>query len=376
MNWCVKCVLPDTRPNLRLNEEGVCNACLNYRRRQEIDWDARLRELDELVDKARKRRAEYDCIIPVSGGKDSTWQTIKCLELGLRPLAVTWRPPGRTEIGQRNLENLINLGVDHIDFSIDPNIERAFARETFIRAGSPAIPMHLALFAIPLKLACAYRIPLVIWGENSAMEYGDSEASHTGAEMNEAWLRHYGVAHGTSPEDWVTDELPLAKLAAYRKPTAQELAQSEVTPVFLGHFLEWDPVETAQAATSKGFSYEQGGARTGIYDFADIDDAFIAIHHWMKWYKFGFTRVMDNLSIEIRAGRTSRLSACETIGLVKSADSSTDVNEFCEYVEISNSDFVAYAEKHRDTQIWHRGADGSWVIPDFIVPDIFNEDIE
>lgn len=372
MRWCVECVLPDTRPNLRLNEEGVCNACVNYKRRAQIDWDARLKELAQLVDSARSRRAEYDCIIPVSGGKDSTWQTIKCLELGLRPLAVTWRPPGRTPIGQRNLDNLIGLGVDHIDFSIDPGIEKVFAKETFIRAGSPAIPMHLALFAIPLKLACLYQIPLVIWGENSAVEYGDFDPSHTGAEMDDAWLHHYGVAHGTSPADWASAKLPLEKLAAYDRPTVQALSQSGVRPIFLGHFLQWDPAETAGEAQAHGFSYELNGARTGIYDFADIDDAYLSIHHLFKWFKFGFTRAMDNLSIEIRAGRTSRSEACRVIGDNVEGDSNEDVQAFCDYIEITNPEFINCVEMHRNTQIWERNPDGRWYIPDFLVPKVFD----
>lgn len=367
MKWCVECVLPDTRPNLRLKENGVCNACMNYKRRAQIDWGARFTELEQLVDSVRSRQAAYDCIIPVSGGKDSTWQTIKCLELGLRPLAVTWRPPGRTSIGQNNLDNLIGLGVDHIDFSIDPNIERVFAREAFIRAGTPAIPMHLALFAIPLKLACVYRIPLVIWGENSATEYGHSDPAHTGAQMTEDWLHHYGVTKGTAPEDWVTEELPIAKLGAYRKPTASELANSGVTPVFLGHFLEWDPSQTAKAATNCGFAFEEGGARTGIYDFADIDDDYISVHHWMKWYKFGFTRDMDNLSIEIRAQRISRDRALEVLKDRGVVEPTTDIAAFCDYVGMTRGAFDKYAERWRNLAIWLRADDGGWKLPNLLV---------
>lgn len=122
IRWCQRCILPDTRPNLRLDADGICNACRNHEQKASIDWSARAALLDEVAEHAKQTALPngYDCLIPVSGGKDSTWQTAKCLDLGLRPLAVTWRTPGRTEIGQRNLENLIALGVDHIDYSINP----------------------------------------------------------------------------------------------------------------------------------------------------------------------------------------------------------------------------------------------------------------
>ena len=105
MNYCQNCILPDSRPNLSIQENGVCNACLSAAAKKSIDWDSRHRQLLELVKntKARAKHNGWDCVVPVSGGKDSTWQVLKCLELGLKPLCVTWRTPARNELGQQNL---------------------------------------------------------------------------------------------------------------------------------------------------------------------------------------------------------------------------------------------------------------------------------
>ena len=108
MKWCSNCVLPDTRPNLVIEANGFCNACNSHGEKSFIDWDKRSADLTDLVAYARKNNHKYDCVIPVSGGKDSTWQVLKVLELGLKPLCVPWRPPGRTRIGQKNLDNLIS----------------------------------------------------------------------------------------------------------------------------------------------------------------------------------------------------------------------------------------------------------------------------
>ena len=135
----------------------------------------------------------YDCIIPVSGGKDSTWQVITALDYGLKPLCVTWKTPARNTLGAKNLQNLVNLGVDHIDFSINPKVERRFTLKAFEGLGSPVIPMHMALHAIPLQFAVNFRVPLILWGENSAYEYGGQDEALKGVRLTHAWLKKYGV---------------------------------------------------------------------------------------------------------------------------------------------------------------------------------------
>ena len=148
MLWCKNCVLPNTRPNLKINSSGICNACINHKSKKIINWEERANKFKKICNEAKERSKGYDCLIPVSGGKDSTWQTIKLIEMGLKPLAITWKPPGRTSIGQDNLNNLINIGVDHIDYSINPSVEAKFMLEAFKKYGATAIPMHQAIFNI------------------------------------------------------------------------------------------------------------------------------------------------------------------------------------------------------------------------------------
>ena len=200
MRYCNRCILPDTRPGLEIGGAGVCSACIGHGRRGEVDWDARRRRFGEIVERVKALGRPYDCVVPVSGGKDSTWQTATCLEAGLHPLAVTWRPPGRAAIGEANLRNLVELGVDHIDFSISPKVERTFTLRAFERVGSTAVPMHMAIFNVPLTVAARYDVPLVVWGENSAIEYAGQEDSF---RLDADWVRRFGVVHGTTADDWV-----------------------------------------------------------------------------------------------------------------------------------------------------------------------------
>jgi N-acetyl sugar amidotransferase len=367
MKWCRTCLLPDTRPNLTIGANGVCNACAAHATKREIDWTSREAAFRDVVRHAKSRSAGYDCLIPVSGGKDSTWQVVTCLEAGLKPLAVTWKTPGRTAIGAANLENLVRLGVDHIDYQINPEVEKRFMTAALARFGDPGIPMHMALFAIPLAIAARFRIPLVVWGENSAFEYGGTAEESRGFALDAAWLRKYGVMHGTSWRDWVGDALSEKDMLAYAGPSDKELAAAGTKAVFLGYYFPWDPEATLAVAAAHGFRRAER-AKTGYYDYADIDDEFISVHHWFKWYKFGFTRLFDNLSLEIRNGRLTRDAALDIVRRRGDDTPHDDISAMCRFLGMDMDRFFAVAERFRNQAVW-RKRDGAWTIPNFIVAD-------
>lgn len=368
MRYCTRCVLPDTRPHLELDGDGVCNACRSHATKRSIDWASREAAFREVVSNARRRSHGYDCLIPVSGGKDSTWQVVKCLEYGLNPLTVTWRTPGRTAIGTRNLDNLISLGVDHIDYSISPTVERKFMRAALERFGSTAVPMHMAIFSIPASIAVQMRIPLMVWGENSAFEYGGSEEERTGFKLDEAWFRKHGVTHGTRAGDWISADLTERELTPYFGPGDERLQAAGVTGVFLGYYFEWDPEQTRAVAAAHGFKTGDGAARTGVWDYADIDDDFISIHHWLKWYKFGFTRTFDNLSVDIRNGRLTRSAAVDLIRRRGDETPLGDIEKLCAFLQMSRERFFEIAERFRNLDIWYRDGD-TWKLRDFLIAD-------
>lgn len=369
MKWCRRCVLPDSRPNLIIGEDGICNACKAHGGKPAIDWAGREAAFRSVVAKAKAATSGYDCLIPVSGGKDSTWQVVKCLEHGLTPLAVTWKTPARTPIGQRNLDNLVALGVDHIDYRINPKVEARFMVKAFERFGSTAIPMHMALFNIPLTIAARFRIPLIVWGENSAFEYGTEDESLTGFRLDSAWLKKYGVMHGTTAEDWLEYGFSRKELAAYFGPDENSVEAQALRAVFLGYYFPWDPETSLAVAAAHGFRFDAGAARTGYYDYADIDDDFISLHHWMKWYKFGFTRLFDNLSLEIRNGRMAREQALQIIRDKGEQTPRADIDKFCAFAGITREHFFGIAETFRNREIWQQRDDGTWHIPGFPITD-------
>lgn len=369
MKYCQHCVLPDTRPNIRIQDDGICNACHNAKKKLAIDWDARQTAFKSVVENAKARSKGYDCLIPVSGGKDSTWQVLMCLEYGLNPLAVTWRPPMRTELGWDNLQNLIDLGVDHIDFTINPKTEKAFLRRALKEYGSTGIPMHMAMFNLPPKIASQMDIPLIVWGENSAFEYGSKEEEHEGFKLDATWFKHYGVTHGTTAEDWISDDLSRKALTPYFPPDESEFEAKQISAVFLGYYFPWDVETSLEAAQRNGFKVREEGPRLGIWNYADIDDHFMSLHHFMKWHKFGFTRAFDNLAFEIRSGRITRDEAIKKLYELGDQTPHEDIELFCDFVGMSRSEFDGIVDGFRNPDIWYQDQDGTWKIKDFLLND-------
>ena len=371
LRYCSNCVLPDTRPGLTIGSDGVCSACLAHQDRRVVDWLARREALDGIFQGARDRNRSYDCIIPVSGGKDSTWQVIQCRDAGLRILAVTWRTPGRTSLGQQNLDNLISLGVDHIDYSISPDVEKRFMLCALERTGSSAVPMHLALYTIPLRLAVALDIPLVVWGENPYAEYdGDLAAeSSDNRRLTFDWIRRHKIMQGMTAEDWIDESLTRKDLAAYLPPGESELVGRHIESIFLGDYLAWDPAQTHRVAVAHGFRHRDQGPRTGFYNFADIDCEFISVHHYFKWLKFGFTRLFDNLSLEIRQGRMTRGRAIEIISQTGSQRPDSDIRKLYTFLGITEQHFATIEDRFRNHDVWSRDDNGPWMIDGFLISD-------
>ena len=353
---------------MKLDAIGVCQGCRNADAKARIDWVARTEEFRKLARDCRNRSASYDCVIPVSGGKDSYWQVATCLEYGLHPLCVTYVVPGRNELGERNLKRLIDIGVDHIDFRPNPRVEARFIARAFEERGISGLVTHMAIFALPVRIAVSFRIPLVIFGENSAFEYGTEDQTLSGAEMDHRWLQEFGVTDGTTALDWVGGELSTQDLTPYIFPDRQELADAGTRIVFLGHYFPWDPEHSRRVATEYGFAIREEGPLVGHYDYANIDDDLLSIHQHAKWYKFGITRSWDTLSMEIRNGRLQRAAALEELRRRGEETPWKAIAAFCDYISISELQYFQTLERFRNPEIWSR-RDGRWVIEDFLIPD-------
>lgn len=365
MKYCKKCILPTSRPGITLNDEGICGGCLGFHEKKEvINWEHRGKELDAILNKYRGW-GEYDCLIPVSGGKDSTWQTYTMLQKGFRPLAVTIKCQFRTALGERNLDNLIKLGVDHVDFTLNPRIDSRFMLKTFEKDANPSLIEHLAMWSVIIKTAMRYGIKLIVWAENSALEYGGALEDRNKFQMDYDWIRKYGVTNGTFVEDWVDEELTIELLKTYQLPDEQELKDAGINNLFLGMYMDWEPEDIAKKSQSVGFEWSENPV-LGLHPFVGVDCDFRVVHHFMKWYKFGVTKLWDNLAIEIRTGRMSRNEAIKYLKNNAEPIPRKEIKSFCQYLKIGEDRFFEIAEMHRNLDIWKKDESGEWYLPAFV----------
>lgn len=315
IRYCTRCVMPETKPDLKIDAEGVCSACRYFENRKAVDWAARRKELLQLVDKYRSKNAtNWDCIVPVSGGKDSTYQVIKMLELGLNPLCVTATTCYLTEIGRRNLANIKKLGVDSYEVTPNPVVRRRINRLGLRQIGDIAWPEHLTIFTTPVRVAVQLGVPLIIWGENSQNEYGGPAADAHNNVLTRRWLEEFGGLLGLRVTDLVgQDGIEAKHLVAYTYPTDAELARVGVTGLFLGHYIPWDGFTNALIAQGAGFETYPFFVEGSSVNYENLDNALMGIHDYFKFTKYGFGRATDLVCMHMRRGRLDRHDALQIV---------------------------------------------------------------
>ena len=298
----------DTRPRITFDKEGVCSACRHWEDKEKvIDWDARKKELQELCDKYRSNDDSYDCIVPVSGGKDSSYVAWKVKhEYGMTPLTVTFAGDEDTEVGQKNLKGFINSGFDNILITPNRAIRRKLVRNAFIDFGDPFLPFIWGQMAGPFRIALQYNTPLIFYGEDGGAEYGGSTKNANKAEFGSEFIKKL-LYSGQDILKWVGDKISVADLQPYRLPTEEELKQGGLVAVHYSYFENWQPYKHVELAREKcGFTPLSEMSEGTYTNFASIDDKHDGFHYFMMYPKFGICRATSDAAHEIREGRITR----------------------------------------------------------------------
>ena len=367
IHYCKRCVMPDTKPDLYLDDEGICNACRSYESRENIDWISRKNELINILGKYRgKNGKNWDCIIPVSGGKDSTFQVIKMLQLGMNPLCVTATTCDLSDIGRKNIENIKNLGVDYVEVSPNKKIRRKLNRIGLKELGDISWPEHVSIFTIPIRVSVENKIPLIIWGENSQNEYGGPAAASENNILTRRWLEEFGGLLGLRVSDIIgMDGIEEKHMIPYSYPSDEELKSVGTTGVFLGYYLPWDGYSNALIAQAHGFTTFQTTVEGSCVNYENLDNYQTGIHDYFKFLKFGFGRASDITSLHIRRGRLSREDGCEIVRLHDGRFPWTylgkPLNEILSPLEISTDEFIQICDKFTNTKLFLKDSKGNLI---------------
>ena len=358
IKYCRRCVMPETKPDLFIDEEGVCNACRSFEQRKLIDWDTRKDELLAILERYRSKDGHnYDCIIPVSGGKDSHSQTLRLLEFGMNPLCVTATTDKLSTIGRRNIENLKNLGVDYIEVTTNPTVRRRINRLALTEIGDISWPEHVTIFTIPVRIAVQLNIPLIIWGENAQNEYGGPAAAAEDNTLTRSWLEEFGGLLGLRVSDLIgQDGIEPKHLIQYTYPSDDELRKSGVTGLYLGYYLPWDGYQNALLAQAHGFETYHKTVEGSLVNYENLDNYQTGIHDYYKFLKYGFGRATDLACLHIRRGRLSRENGLK---LVKKHDGKfpweylgCKLEEILEEIDMTLEEFVKVCDRFTNKKLF------------------------
>jgi len=373
IKYCRHCVYPETKPDLSLDENGICDACRFVDVKDATNWDLRRKELAEIFEKFKnKDGSNYDCIIPVSGGKDSTFQTYMVKkEFGLNPLCVSYHLPEFTDLGRKNLENLKKLGVDCLEFTPNPEICKKMQKIALIEFGDAQWPEHFGIFTVPVQVAVRYNIPLIVWGENSQAEYGGPLKDMENKYLDSKWCEQYGTRVGGQSNSFVGPEVMLKHgidrkfLNPYIYPSDEEIKQVGVTGIFLGSFIRWNIKEQLQKVRDLGFTLHDGPSEGTFTNYENLDNKIQGIHDYFKWLKFGYGRATDNASIQIRLNSINREEAMKLVKEHEGKLPERYLDEFLEQWDMSRDEFLQITEKFTNKELFKKDENGNLIRDEF-----------
>jgi N-acetyl sugar amidotransferase len=359
--FCKTCLMPNTRPRIVFSEEGFCNACLTASTKTTVDWGLRKQEFDSLVSAVKDSGSNYHCVVPWSGGKDSSSVAYRLkFQYGLNPLLVTFSPLIPNELGHHNREELLKLGFDHMYIRPNQRVSRSLARRFFVERGNPKIHWDAGVNSVPVKIALDLGIPLVFYAEHGESEYGGHVLhadSNKFRDANEVFENQIG----DNPVNWVDETICLSDLEPYIFPE-ERLRRSSLQVCYFGYFFPWDVEENFRLVSQKiDFRLAEGGRTQGTFtNYDSLDDKIDDLYYHMQFVKFGFGRAARDASRLIYRGKMARDKA---LALAKQYDAefpSKHLEAALDYLSMTAEELTHYIDLHRNDEIWTRDPGGQW----------------
>lgn len=342
MKRCIKCVIPDTRPDTEF-VDGVCSACLSYEKRPQIDWEQRKIELLELLD-----RHDGKCIVPSSGGKDSHYQVLTLLDMGADVTVVTATTCHLTSVGRKNIDNLSRYART-IEITPNKTVRAKLNRFGLSLVGDISWPEHISIHRVPFRIAVDLKIPLIFYGENPLNQYGSPSGLDEARQMTQRWVSEFGGFLGLRPQDLINmDGIKERDMQDYLAPCDKDLGKAGVAAYFLGQFIPWDSHENAKKAKQAGMIC-QLPTIANYWEFENLDNAQTGIHDNLMYRKYGYGRLAAQVSVDIRSGILEREQGLNYVlirdGIFPWTYMHVQLPEILDRIEMKEEDFWMYMDK-------------------------------
>lgn len=362
--WCKNCLNMSTRPRISFDQRGWCNACQWMEEKKTLDWSSRQNELLAILEKNRSKNGNFDCIVPVSGGKDGSYVAYSLKhKYGMNPLAITVRPALSLEIGDKNLSNFIHSGYDHIHLTPNPKALDRLNKYGFIEKGFPYYGWLIAIMTAVIKTAANFKIPLIFYGEDGEIEYGGSTESKNNALYDINYMKRVYLEGGHEKvfeRIKMDDDISEADLSFFKFPTESEVSEVGLSFTHWSYFEAWDPYRNYLVAKEHCGLQEVAENNSGTFtNFAQNDQALYSLHAYMMYLKFGFGRATQDAGIEIRRGAMTRDQAVNLVKLYDGHYPEEYLQAYLDYYQMTPAEFDAVLDKWVNRDLFEK-IDGLW----------------
>lgn len=366
IKFCKNCFTPNTRPRVVFNRLDICNACLNSAEKKKINWKKREKEFHTIIlnikKDSKKYKRTYDCIVPWSGGKDSSSIALKLkYNFGLNPLLVTFSPLIINEIGAHNREEILKKGFDSIFFRPNQNTARILSKRFFIERGNPKVAWDAGINSVPIQVAIAYKIPYIFYAEHGESEYGGLVLSEKSKKLRDTTevIEHQ---IGDYPENWVSKDISKLDLSPYIYPSETILKKNKILAYYFSYFFKWSMFDNYNYVKKFLPSFKenlQGRTEGTFTNFDSLDDKIDDLYYYMQYIKFGFGRATRDASRFIQNGHMNKLEGLKFIKKYDGEYPQRNLEIVLDYLSLKENDFNEIIDKHRNLEIW-RPKNNNW----------------
>ena len=381
MIYCKRCLYPENHPyGMVFDSLGVCMGCRVHEEKDSIDWDLRLEILKKLVNTNGKNTSNqsFDCIVPVTGGGDSyfTVHVVKNI-LGMNPLLVNYNSQFNTKVGIRNLANLATVfDCDMVTSTLSPDLLKRITRQTLKKFGSMYWQALAGYLTFPVQIAVKFRIPLIIWGLQPWSEQTGMFSHLDESEMTERCRKEHGLM-GIGAEDLIDPKngINRSDIQPFIYPYDSEIEAVGIRGIYLSNFIRWDSKQQHELMI-RTYGYETARQQRTFNTYEDVHCFHSAgIHDYIKYLKYGYSKVSDHATREIRLKRMTRDEGISEV-VKYTTKEPQDLQMFLDWVGIKRDEFYSSVWNRRDPSIWKQDSKGSWFLLDSIENHVNENGVE
>lgn len=361
---CKRCLYTSEHPlGITFDKNDICSGCIIHEEKDSIDWNDRWRELELLVSKYRTSEAKYDCIVPVSGAKDSFFiLDLVVNKLKLKPLVVSYNKYFNTPVGIANLARLrVVFDVDFQQKNVDPRVVKKITRKSLYAHGNPYWHCLAGESVFPVQTAVMMKIPLIIWGAHQGLEQVGMFSHLHNVEMSRRYRKDHDL-FGVDADNFVGDfdDLTDDDMINYRYPPFSDIESIGIRGIYLGNYVRWDPYAQHMKMVEE-FDFK-GTDLSRTFDTFDHADCYVYsnLHDVLKFFKHGYSKVTDQVCREIRFGRLTRDQGIKIVNYYENQQPK-GIELFCRWLGVDERSLLFAANRHRNKKYWSEVKPDIWV---------------